>query len=104
MCTLAVSGGILGHRDGAILVRCSRHTSVWVSHLKKLNTKEQSYIKLPATMALPTSVSESLHSIEAPEELCVLSFGEYPSSFHEIFVWKVRDTCLSSYSNFLIGF
>lgn len=77
---------VLAQRNGAILVRCGQQGAVWITHLKKLNTKTEKFFKLPATMVLPAEIVESIPI--APEEKLLTKFGTVPSTFKEIFVWQ----------------
>lgn len=77
---------ILAQRNGAILVRCGQGGAVWITHLKKLNTKTEKFFKLPATMVLPSEIVESIPF--APEQELLIKFGTMPRTFQEIFVWQ----------------
>lgn len=77
---------IIAQRNGAILIRCGHQRAVWVTHLKKLNTKTEKFFKLPATMVLPTDVVHTLPIPSEPELL--IKFGYTQRTFQEIFVWQ----------------
>lgn len=77
---------ILAQRNGAILIRCGQQSAVWITHLKKLNTKSEKFYKLPATAVLPVEIVQSLPV--APEPKLLVKFGSMPSTFQEIFVWQ----------------
>lgn len=67
-------GDVIGHRDGAILVKCEKGY-VWLSHLKK------NKLKLPATLWLP-DVIQSTPFIPLPSRS--YHYGESPNTFQEI--------------------
>lgn len=77
---------ILAQRNGAILIRCGEESAVWITHLKKLNTKSEKFFKLPATMVLPKEIVQAIPI--APEPNLLAKFDVVPSTFQEIFVWQ----------------
>ena len=82
---------ILAQRHGAILLSCGQHECVWISHLKKLNTQDQKYFKLPACMVLPPAMLQDVPSIAEPSH--VFGYGTYPKTFQEIFTWSESNIC-----------
>ena len=66
---------ILAQRNGAILIACGHGESVWMTHLKKLNTKTQKYFKLPATMVLPKEMLNNVPVLQEPDVF--LPFQQY---------------------------
>lgn len=77
---------ILAQRNGAILIRCGDRGAVWITHLKKLNTKSEKFFKLPATMVLPAEIVQTIPI--APELKLLAEFARIPDTFQEIFVWQ----------------
>lgn len=77
---------ILAQRNGAILIRCGHQSAVWITHLKKLNTQNEKFFKLPATMVLPAEIVQSVPIAMEPELL--IEYGSTPRTFQEIFVWQ----------------
>jgi len=82
---------ILAQRNGAILISCGHGESVWITHLKKLNTKTQKYFKLPATMVLPNEMLDNVPALSEPD--LFLAFQKFPSTFQEIFSWSSNGVC-----------
>ena len=80
-------GRIIGHRDGAILVKCS-NGAVWVSQIKK------DKLKLPATMWLDEEVNPGRL---LPSPSCEIPHGSYPSTFQDIWMTVHDKVC---YLNF----
>lgn len=77
---------ILAQRNGAILIRCGGEGAVWITHLKKLNTKSEKFFKLPATMVLPVEIVRTIPMALEPNLLS--EFAIVPGTFQEIFVWR----------------
>lgn len=80
-----------GKRNGAVLLKCSDGTGLWISHMKcvskpnitsTVDTFQVPPIKLPSTLVLPKDVVESLPCI--PEPSLYVPFGERPSTFQEV--------------------
>lgn len=92
---------IAGHRDGAVLFKCADGSGLWISHMKRVNSKNNEPrsggvgsgsgehaappIKLPATSALPKVVVEGLPLLPSPS--LYVPFGERPSTFQEASGW-----------------
>ncbi|XP_037043713.1 hydrogenase maturation factor HoxX-like isoform X2 [Bradysia coprophila] len=77
---------ILAQRYGAILIRCGQGSAVWITHLKKMNNKNEKSFKLPATMVLPAEIVQTIPIV--PEQGLLIKFGSMPRTFQEIFCWQ----------------
>lgn len=90
-----------GHRDGAVLFKCADGTGLWISHMKRINSRHNEPrsggvgsgsgdhgeyaappIKLEATSALPKDIVEGLLLLPPPP--LYVPFGERPSTFQEV--------------------
>lgn len=91
---------ILAQRNGAILLRCGEKSALWITHLKKLNTKNEKFFKLPATMVLPAKIVQSIPIV--PEQKLLIQFGSVPRTFQEMFVWQ-DDTIVYLWFDFYNG-
>eukprot|EP00903_Cladosiphon_okamuranus_P006434 g6295.t1 len=92
----AAPGEPIGQRDGAVLFKCADGGGLWISHMKRVNSKNRERggsdhvdhaappVKLPATLALPKDIVDGLPLL-APPPLFV-PFGERPSTFQEVWV------------------
>lgn len=83
--SLSLPQEILGHRDGALLIRCGFGTALWITHLKRTVKS----IKLPATMALPSTLVASLPLLPPPA--LEVPFQTWPATHQEIFYWNRND-------------
>lgn len=75
------AGEIVAQRDGAIC-RATVDGAVWITHLRQRDTPEQSYFKLPATLALARAGAE-LDVPEVPATLHAPAGTYREISYHE---------------------
>mmetsp|Transcript_17404 Transcript_17404/g.49396 ORF Transcript_17404/g.49396 Transcript_17404/m.49396 type:complete len:340 (+) Transcript_17404:99-1118(+) len=63
---------LIGHREGAVLVKCGGNTAMWVSQAKRLNTKESRFFKAPPVNVLSKHITGSLPelTLDSPPSGC----------------------------------